>query len=401
MRENITYVGMDTHKKEHLVAMVLPGTEEIERWSVLNQAAAIRKLVKRVQKQAPGPIEFCYEAGPCGFDLMRQIEAQGVKCKVIAPSMTPRKPGERVRTDRRDARKLVEYQRSGMLTEVHPPNEQEEAIRDLCRCRETVREDLLRAKQRLLKFLLRNGRLWGPGTHWTQKHFQWLSALRFEQKNQEFVFTEYLSEVRHHQRRLAVLDRELEKIAQEEPYREAVGVLRCFQGIDTVSALVIVSELFGFERFEHPRQLMSFLGLIPSEDSSGEKRRQGGITKTGNRRVRRILIETAWHYRHRPNPGKPLRRRRQGQPEWAIQQADQAWKRLYRRYWRLEQRGKGSAKTVVAIARELAGFLWSVLHALIESSARVCVQCGQILGETSNRETRPEVRRICPHCTQR
>ena len=154
MRENITYVAMDTHKKEHHVAMVLPGSEEVSRWSVLNRAAEIRKLVKRVQKQAPGPIEFCYEAGPCGFDLMRQIEAQGVKCQVIAPSMTPHKPGERVKTDRRDALKLLEYQRGGMLTEVHPPNEQEEAIRDLCRCRETVREDLVRAKHRLLKLSL-------------------------------------------------------------------------------------------------------------------------------------------------------------------------------------------------------------------------------------------------------
>ncbi len=285
---------------------------------------------------------------------------------MIAPSMTPRKPGERIKTNRRDARKLLEYQQAGMLTEVHPPSAQEEAIRDVCRCREAVKEDQKRAQHRLLKFLLRHGIYYGQGNHWTQKHLKWLQWLKFDDKREELVFTEYLNEVQRQKERLKFLEQELEQVAGQEPYRQAVGLLRCFHGINTVSAMVIVSELFGFERFEHPRQLMSFLGLIPSEHSSGDKQKRGGITKTGNRRVRRILVEAAWHYRHKPTVSQALKKRREAQPSWAIEQADKARKRLYRKYWRLVNKGKSPNKVAVAIARELAGFIWSVLHTLIE-----------------------------------
>jgi transposase len=366
MEDSTTYVALDTHKKEHQVAMVLAGEKQIRQWKVLNRAQDIRRMVKKIQKEAPGAIRFCYEAGPCGFDLQRKLISLGVECQVIAPSLIPRKPGERIKTDRRDARKLLEYQKAGMLTEVHPPSAQEEAIRDLCRCREAVKEDQKRAQHRLLKFLLRHGIYFSEGANWTQKHLRWLQALKFEHKIEELVFTEYLCEVHRQKHRLELLEQELEQVSQREPYREGVALLRCFQGIDTITAMVIVSELFGFERFNKPRQLMSFLGLVPSEHSSGEKGRQGGITKTGNRRVRRVLIEASWHYRHKPTVGKSLQRRRKGQPSWAIEQADKARKRLYRKYWRLVEKGKNPNQATAAVARELAGFLWMILHTLIE-----------------------------------
>jgi transposase len=366
MKESITYVALDTHKKEHQVAMLLAGEDQIRQWRVLNRKQDIHRMVKRIQKQARGVIQCCYEAGPCGFDLQRRLVSLGVECRVIAPSLIPRKPGERIKTDRRDARKLLEYQRAGMLTEVHPPSAQEEAIRDLCRCRESVKKDHHRAQHRLLKFLLRRGFYYSEGKHWTQKHLRWLRSLKFEDRLEELVFSEYLGEVYRQKDRLELLDKELKQVSQREPYREGVGVLRCFHGIDTITAMVIVSELFGFERFNEPRQLMSFLGLIPGEHSSGERSRKGGITKTGNNRVRRVLIEAAWHYRHKPTVGKPLKERRKGQPLWAIEQAEKARKRLYRRYWRLMEKGKSANEAVVAVARELAGFLWAILHALVE-----------------------------------
>jgi len=366
MKESITYVALDAHKKEHQVAMFLAGEDRVRQWRVPNRAQDIGRMVKKIQKQAPGAIEFCYEAGPCGFDLQRRLRSLGVECRVIAPSLIPRKAGERIKTDRRDAGRLLEYQRAGMLTEVHPPSAQEEAVRDLCRCRQAVQEDHQRARHRLLKFLLRHGCSYREGKHWTQKHLRWLRSLKFEDKLEALVFTEYLGEVHRQKERLEFLEKELEHVSQREPYREGVGLLRCFHGIDTVTAMIIVSELFGFERFDEPRQLMSYLGLIPSEHSSGERQRQGGITKTGNKRVRRVLIEAAWHYRHKPTVGMPLRRRRKGQPAWAIEQAEKARKRLYRRYWRLIEKGKSTNEAVVAIARELAGFLWAILHVLIE-----------------------------------
>lgn len=366
MEESITYVALDTHKKEHEVAMLLAGEEQIRQWRVPNREQDVRRLVRRIQKEAPGVIQCCYEAGPCGFELQRRLVSLGVECRVIAPSLIPRKPGERIKTDRRDACKLLEYQRAGMLTEVYPPSVQEEAIRDLCRCRESVKEDHKRAQHRLLKFLLRRGFSYIEGKHWTQKHFRWLRSLNFEHGMEQLVFSEYLGEVDRQKDRLKFLEGELERVSQREPYRQGVGLLRCFHGIDTITAMVIVSELFGFERFNAPRQLMSFLGLIPGEHSSGERTRKGAITKTGNGRVRRVLIEAAWHYRHKPTVGKPLKRRREGQPLWAIEQAEKARKRLHRRYWRLIEKGKSAPEAVVAVARELAGFLWAALHGLIE-----------------------------------
>ena len=364
MKDSITYVALDAHKKEHKVAILLPGSDTIEEWVVKNQSREIKRMVKRIRKRVFGPIRFCYEAGVCGFALQRQITsaAENIQCLVIAPSLVPVKPGERIKTDRRDARKLVQLLRAGLLTEVHPPNEQEEAVRDLCRCRQAAQEDLLRARHQLLKFLLRRAFIYQEGGHWTEKHLRWLRGLKFDQAVDQEVFTYYLTELEHRRDRVKALDQSLAEVAQQEPYQEPVGWLRCFRGIDTVTALTIVAELHGFERFTSPRQLMSYLGLTPSEDSSGDNQRQGAITKAGNSRVRRLLIEASWNQRYLPTVSKTLRKRREGQPQWVVEIADRAQQRLHRRYMRLIHKGKTPGKAVTAVARELVGFIWSVLY---------------------------------------
>ena len=366
MKEYITDVALDAHKKEHQVCMQLPEEESVREFSVKNQPREIKRMVKRIQKQAPGPIRMCYEAGPCGFALQRQIAAEGVSCVVIAPSLIPVKPGDRVKTDRRDARKLLKLFRAGMLTEVHPPTEEEESVRELCRCREAAKLAQTAARHQLSKFLLRHGVIYTEGYQWTQKHFRWLRGLAFEKPLNQLVFTNYLEVVERRTERLKALDQALEEAAQQKPYATKVGWLRCFRGIDTVTAMTIVAELFGFARFSSAGDLMSYLGLTSSEDSSGGKRRQGAITKAGNSRVRRLLIEASWHQRYFPVTSKALRKRREGQPAWVIQIADRAKRRLHKRYWWLVNHGKSNKLAVTAVARELVGFIWAVLYTGVE-----------------------------------
>jgi transposase len=364
MDESISFVGMDVHKKMHKIAMLLPGSEEPIEWAVANRPDAIHRMVRRVKKKAPGPVVFCYEAGVCGFALQRLIAAPGVECVVIAPSLMPIEPGRRVRTDRRDAAKLARLNRAGLLTAVRVPSEAEESIRDLCRARGAARADRTRARHRLTKLLLRRGLAFLDGKHWTEKHLRWLRGLRFALPVDQEVFNEYLGEIDHQDQRLRHLDELLRRAASAEPYGGLVGWLRCFRGIDTVTALSLVAELHGIEkgRFGHPRKLMAFLGLTPSEDSSGEKVRRGGITKSGNRHVRRLLIEASWSQRGVPRVSAALRKRREGQPAWVIRLADKAMRRLHRRYWRLVNAGKLPVKATTAVAREFSAFLWSLLY---------------------------------------
>ena len=363
MSDCTTYITMDTHKKEHKVALHYPRDEQIVRFVVKNTARDIKKMVTRVTRQAPADVVFCYEAGVCGFTLKRRIEVLGCKCAVIAPSLTPIKPGDRVKTDRRDATKLLAMLMAGLLTEVHAPDQKQEAARELTRCRQAAQENLKRLRHQLLKFLTRHGYVYTDGEHWTQKHLRWLRSLEFEQPLLRDVFDSYFTEMQHCIQRLDSLDKQVEQLAQSEPYKETVGLLRCFHGIDTLTAIGIITEIFDFGRFSSPGELMSYLGLTPSESSSGEKQNKGPITKTGNKRVRRLLIEAAWHYR-RPYiaRSKALRQRRKDQPQWVIDIADRAGQRLRKRYWHLINSGKIPCKATVAIARELAGFIWSVFR---------------------------------------
>ena len=370
MRESITHVALDAHMRMLQVAMLLPGSEVPIEWQVANEAGAIRRMVKRILKEAKGEVRMCYEAGPCGYALQRTLKDLGVDCVVIAPSLIPVKPGDRIKTDKRDARKLVGLFRAGLLTEVHPPTQGEEALRDLSRCREDARADMGRARHRLGKMLLRRGIVWEGGKkNWSQAYMKWLRTLQFDHLADKRVFEDYVLAIEHLEERLKGLESALEAAAQKDPYRERVGALRCFQGIDTVTAVTVVAELHDFGRFQSPRELMGFLGLVPSEHSSSDSRRLGSITKAGNSHARRVLVESAWHYRHAPRLGPTLRKRREGQAAAAIAIADKAAQRLHRKFGRLDARGKPRPKIVVAVARELVGFLWAVLYPMSVKTA--------------------------------
>jgi transposase len=353
---------LDAHKATIQVAMLLPGSDAPVEWQVANESAAVRRLAHKVRRAAPGEVRSCYEAGICGYTLQRQLAAAGMPCTVIAPALIPRKAGERVKTDRRDARKLAALLRAGLLTAVRPPTPNEEAARDLCRGREDVREDLLRARHRLGKFLLRRGLVWHAKA-WTQAHRRWLQSLSFAEAADQAVFADYRLAVAHLEARLETVAAALVALAQTEPFRQPVGWLRCFRGIDTLTAITLVAEFHDVRRFTSARALMAYVGMVPREYSSGETRRRGGITKVGNAHARRVVIEAAWHYRHVPAIGKMLRTRRQGQPAAVIALADKALQRLHRRFARLTARGKAPHKAVVAVGRELVGFVWAALTA--------------------------------------
>lgn len=361
MKNLTTYVGVDAHKKDLFIAMLIGEQTTPVTWQLANEPNAVRRLVRKLERDAPGPVRMCYEAGPTGYALQRQVTTPRVSCQVIAPGLIPRKPGERIKTNRRDARKLAELLRAGLLTEVRPPTPAEEAVRDLCRARDDAREDLQRARHRLGKLLLRRG-LHYSGRNWTRAHRQWVDGLQWTQPAERVVVDDYQLAIDHLQARLIELDARLTEIADTAPYREPVGWLRCFRGIDTLTAILILAELHDFRRFHSARALMSYLGLVPGEDSTGEKHRRGRITRTGNALVRRLLVETAWHYQHRPGVGVALTRRRKDQPSRVIAIADKAQQRLCRRFRRLAEQHKPAPKIAVAIARELAGFLWAALQ---------------------------------------
>jgi transposase len=362
MSEVITYVGIDAHKRELHVAMLTGTATTPVTWTLANDPKAIDRLRRKLEREAPGPVQICYEAGPCGYALQRQLTGGRIRCLVIAPALMPRKPGDRVKTDKRDARKLAELLRAGLLTEVRPPTPAEEAVRDLCRARDDAREDVQRARHRLGKLLLRRGLHFSGRKNWTKAHRRWITTIAWEHAAERAVVEDYLLAIDQVESRLTELDARLAEMAQTEPYREPVAWLRCFRGIDTLTAMLILVELHDFRRFPNPRALMAYLGLVPSEDSSGDRHRRGRITKTGNSLVRRVLIETSWHYQHRAGVGPALAGRRKGQPPRVIAIADKAQQRLCRRFRRLRAEHKPSPKVVVAVARELAGFIWAALQ---------------------------------------
>ena len=362
--QNSIFVGMDVHKVAINVAVAVRGRREPEvEWQVANEPRAVKKLVKKLKEMTGGAVSVAYEAGPCGYALQRQMCGQGIDCIVVAPSLIPVKPGERVKTDRRDARKLAAMLQAGLLTEVHPPTPEDESVRDLTRAREDTKQDQMRARHRLAKMLLRHGFVFRSGKNWTKRHGEWLGQIRFEDGVSQRVFDGYLLVAQQVEERLKRIDEQLDEVARSERYRERVGWLRCLRGVDTVTAMTLLAELHGFRRFTNPRELMSFLGLTPSEHSSSSRVRRGSITKAGNSHVRRILIEAAWHYRHRPSASAYMRRRRDGQPAKVLAIADRAQERLHHRYFKLKEGYKKPHNVaVVAVARELVGFIWAVLR---------------------------------------
>jgi len=370
MTKDIAYVGLDAHQNRIHAALLLPGWSEAVEDSFANTAEGLRRWVKTLKRRTSGTVRCCYEAGPLGYGLLRDLETSGLGCEVVAPSLIPSKPGDRVKTDRRDARKLAELLRGGLLTPVEVPTPAREAVRDLCRAREVVKRDQTRQRHRLSKFLLRRGIRWTQGRkHWTQAHQAWLRGRRLPHAADQAVLDDHLLALEQITVRLEAFDAKLEAMAAESMYCEPVGSLRCFRGIDTLTALSIVAELGDIRRFDSARSLMAYLGLVASEHSSGGKERRGSITKAGNGRLRRLLVEAAWHYRHRPAVGYRLRKRREGQPAAAIAIADRAQQRLHARYQRLQARGKPHNKITVAIGRELAGFLWAALRETSQKTA--------------------------------
>ena len=362
MKHDIRYVGLDVHAETVAVAVAEAGGEVRSVGVIPNRPQAIRRLVKKLGP--PDRLRVCYEAGPTGYVLYWQLTELGVHCDVVAPTLVPVKAGDRVKTDRRDARKLARCYRAGDLTPVWVPDTDHEALRDLVRAREAAKKDQLRARHRLGKFLLRHGRRPPTGIRaWTVKYLEWVKrGVSFEPQAQKAVLLDYITEVDHARDRLERLARAIDEAIEvvPAPMRAVVDALQALRGIATVSAVTIVAEVGEISRFAHPRQLMGYSGAVPSEHSSGGRTRRGSITKTGNSHLRRIVGEAAWAYRHRPAVGAALRKRQEGLREEVKAVAWKAQHRLHRRYHRLLTRGKAPQKVVTAVARELLGFIWAI-----------------------------------------
>lgn len=361
MGDATTYVGIDAHVRELQLAMLLGETQQAHQWTCPNEPRAIERLRRKLAREAPGLITCCYEAGPTGYTLQRQLTAgDRLRCCVVAPSLIPRRPGDRVKTNRRDALKLAQLLRAGLLTEVQPPTPADEAVRDLCRARDQVRRDLMRVRHRLGKLLMRRGLLYA-GRNWTAGHRRWLQTISWDHRADQEVVADAQLAIDHLVSRLGAFDRTLAELAATAPYAPGVSALRCFRGIDTTTAVTMVAELHTVTRFPHPRGLMAYVGLVPSETSTGDHRRVGAITKTGNGLVRRLLVEAAWQHRHSGRSAR-AERRRLGQPAAIVSIAVKAEQRLCCRYRRLLARGKLKPIVATAVARELVGFVWAALR---------------------------------------
>ena len=361
MNEYSAYVGLDIHKDAIAVAVALPGRKEpIYRGEIKNERRSLLRVIGSLSPNGE-VVSFCYEAGPCGYGVYREIIETGHHCTVVAPSLIPRRPGERVKTDRRDALMLARLHRAGELKAVWVPGEEQEAMRDLTRAREDLKAIELRARQRLAAFLLRHDRVYRLGrSRWTQKYFRWLEEQRFEDPVQQVVFQEYIDTVVAARDRVATLEEQMREALGRWSLRPVVEALMALRGVDMITAATVLAELGDLTRFDSPRELMSFLGLVPSEHSSGGRRRQGSITKTGNGHVRRVLIEAAWSYRFPARKTAHLRRKASVAPPAAQAIAWAAQKRLCARYRHLYQAGKAKGQVTTAVARELSGFIWAI-----------------------------------------
>jgi transposase len=345
-------VGLDVHARSIRLAAVR--ADELLECTLPYDEAAVERVLRRWPA-----VSCCYEAGPTGFGLQRYLVGRGIDCRIVAPGLVPQRPGDRIKTDSRDARKLARLLAGGLLEPIYVPLPAVEAARDLVRAREDARLDRMRDRHRLSKFCLRHG-LMLPTSSWTVVRRKWLSEQQFEFPAQQQTFDTYVHTVDLIDARIETLERAIRETAEQEPCRELVAQLRCLRGIDTLTALGLASEIGDFDRFNAAEEFMAFVGLVPSEHSSGEKRRQGSITKVGNSHVRRLLVEAAWHARRRPKVGYELARRQRGQDAIVVERAWRCQQRLYLRWQRMAGRVKPQQKIVVACARELAGFVWAI-----------------------------------------
>lgn len=362
---SIIWIGMDVHKDTVMVAVFEDRRSEPEVVQQLpNEPRKLRRCFERWAKR--GEVRSCYEASGAGYVLHRDITEWGYDCEVIAPSLIPVRPGERRKHDRRDAMQLARLYRAGELTPIRIPSADEERVRDLVRCRQCFQREILRSRHYVTKFLARRGFVYREGSNWTQRHWAWLRSLLRDgglERADRTAFGEYLALLEYKISRREDLDEQIEKLALSPHYTSAVERLCCFRGISTIAAMTLVTEIGDWRRFERPGQLMAYLGLVPSEHSSGERHHRGPITKAGNSRCRHVLVQAAWSYRSRPTVGAELKRRQQGQPSDVIAHSWKAQHRLNKIYHRIAAK-KSSRIAVVAAARELVGFLWAVMRDL-------------------------------------
>lgn len=359
MEEFSKFIGLDVHK-ETIAVSIAPRQGEVRfLGEIPNTQASMVKLVKQLSKGSER-LSFCYEAGGCGYVIYRQLRALKQDCLVVAPSLIPRKAGDRVKTDRRDSLNLARLHRAGELTAVWVPDGEQEALRDLTRGREDMKHFQRQAKQKLLAMLLRHGCRFEGESKWTQAHFRWLETVKFEHPAQQIMFQEYIDTLLYMGKRVATADLHIEESAQSGATWPVIQALMALRGVNLLTAATVVAEIGDLRRFESASKLMAFLGLVPSEHSSANSVRRGGITKTGNSHVRRVLTEAAWTYRFAARKTAVIQRRAERTPE-AIQEI--AWKaqqRLCQRYQQLNGKGKLKVQVCTAIARELSGFIWAI-----------------------------------------
>ncbi len=371
MKEFSKYVGLDVHKETIAVSVAEAAGGEVRYFGeIRNTPEAMVKLVRQLRKDS-AVLSFCYEAGPCGYGIHRQLQELKQDCQVVAPSLIPKKAGDRVKTDRRDSLSLARLHRAGELTAVWVPDGAQEALRDLTRAREDIKHLQRQGKQRLSAFLLRHGKRYDGKSNWTQAHYRWMEAVKFEQPLQQIVFQEYVDMVKAMTCRVTALDTQIESAAAESVFWPVIEGLMALRGVDLLTATTIVAEIGDLKRFAGAPQLMAYLGVVPSEHSSGSSKSRGGITKTGNGHVRRVLVEAAWTYRFPARKSAHLQRRAERAPQPVQDIAWNAQKRLCGRYRLLEGKGKQKVQVCTAVARELVGFIWAIGQALPRPVAKV------------------------------
>jgi transposase len=365
MTNTITFIGLDVHKNSISIALATTGHDnEVRYYGMINSdLASLDKVVRKLVSRGT-TLSFVYEAGPCGYKIYRHLTQKGYDCAVVAPSLIPRKSGNRIKNDRRDAEMLARLHRAGELTPVYVPCLEDEAMRDLCRARIDSKSAERKARQQLGAFLLRSGFRYTGKTNWSKAHWNWIADIKMPHPAQQITLQEYIDAVRSCTERVERMTNQIRQLAKQWRMGPVVQAIQALRGVSLIVATTTISELGDLTRFDNPRQLMAYLGLVPSEHSSGETVKRGGITKTGNGNARRMLVESAWSYRLPARVSRRLRERQQNVPQavWEI-----AWKaqlRLCARYRRLMAKGKRSQIVITAIAREISAFMWAIARVI-------------------------------------
>jgi transposase len=361
MKDNSIFVGMDVHKNSINIA-IAPKDREAQvlyYGQIDGSLTALDKVVRKLVSTG-GRLHFVYEAGPCGYQIYRHLSAKGFDCTVAAPSLIPRQSGNRIKNDRRDALMLARLHRAGELTAVHVPLAEDEAMRDLTRAREDAKGDEKKSKQRLLAFLLRSGQRYCGRSLWSQAHRRWLADIKMPHPSQQIVLQEYIDTLTQNRLQVERLTEQIRQLLPQWPMAPVVSALCSLRGVSLIVAVTTVAEIGDFKRFQHPEQLMNYLGLVPSQHSSGQTVKHGPITKTGNSHVRRMLVEAAWAYRLSARVSRPLLKRQEELPQAVCAISWKAQVRLCARYRRLWVKGKAKQLVTTAIARELCGFIWAI-----------------------------------------